>query len=69
MTIREMTYYKLYLKNCLQQQDDPRADDDDFIQARADRAGEVYEQGRREGLAVWQAQERAIKTLTTGLDT
>ena len=30
---------------------------------------EAYEQGRREGLAMWQAQERAIRTLTTGLDT
>ncbi len=64
-----MTYYRLYLKDFLRQQNDPRADDDEFIRARSDRAEEAYEQGRREGLAMWQAQERAIRTLTTGLDT
>lgn len=63
-----MTYYRLYLKDFLRQQDDSRADDEDFIQARSDKAEDVYEQGRREGLAVWQAQERAIRVLTTGLD-
>ena len=69
MTSKQMTYYRLYLKNYLQQQDDSRADDEDFIQACSNKAKNVYEQGRREGLAVWQAQMRAIRTLTTGLDT
>lgn len=69
MTNMEMTYYRLYLKDYLRQQDDPRADDEEFVQSRCDRAEEVYEQGRRDGLAVWQAQERAIRTLTVGLDT
>ena len=69
MANKEMTYYRLYLKDFLWQQDDPRAEDEEFVQSRCDRAEEVYEQGRREGLAVWQAQERAIRTLTVGLDT
>ena len=69
MTTKEMTYYRLYLKDCLRQLNDARADDEAFIEARSDRAEEVYEQGRREGLAVWQAHERAIRTLTIGLDT
>ena len=68
MEIGDMTYYKLYLKNYLREQNDLRADDDEFISSRSDRAEEVYEQGRREGLAVWQAQERAIRTLTEDLD-
>lgn len=68
MEIGDMTYYKLYLKNYLLEQNDVRADDDEFISSRSDRAEEVYEQGRREGLAVWQAQERAIRTLTEDLD-
>lgn len=63
-----MTYYKLYLKNYLREQNDVRADDDDFISSRSDWAEEVYEQSRREGLAVWQAQERAMRTLTEHLD-
>lgn len=69
MANKEMTYYRLYLKDFLRQQDDPRAEDEEFVQSRCDRAEEVYEQGRCEGLAVWQAQERAIRTLTVGLDT
>lgn len=68
MTKEEMTYYRLYLKDHLRQQHDPRADDEEFLRARSDRAEEAYEQGRREGLAVWQAQERAIRSLTTELD-
>ena len=52
MTKEEMTYYRLYLKDYLRQQHDPRADDEEFLRARSDRAEEAYEQGRREGLAV-----------------
>ena len=63
-----MTYYKLYLKKYLREQNDVRVDDDGFISSRSDSAEEVYEQGRREGLAVWQAQERAMRTLTAHLD-
>lgn len=69
MTNKEMTYYRLYLKDYLLQQGDSRANDDDFINDRSDKAEEVYEQGRHEGLAVWQAHERAIHTLTSVLDT
>ena len=53
MTNKEMTYYRLYLKDYLLQQGDSRANDDDFINDRSD----------------WQAHERAIHTLTSGLDT
>lgn len=63
-----MTYYRLYLKNYLREQNDVRADDDAFIASRSDMAEDIYEQGRREGLAVWQAQERAIRALTEGLN-
>ena len=38
MTSKQMTYYRLYLKNYLQQQDDSRADDEDFIQVRSNKA-------------------------------
>lgn len=63
-----MNYYKLYLKNYLREQDDLRADDDEFISSRSVRAEDVFEKGRREGLAVWQAQERAMRTLVEDLD-
>ena len=63
-----MNYYKLYLKNYLREQDDLRADDDEFISSRSDRAEDVFEKGRREGLAVLQAQERAMRTLVEDLD-
>ena len=68
MIKEDMTYYGLYLKNYLREQADARADDEDFIAARTSRAEELYEQGRREGLAVWQAQERAMHSLTEGLN-
>ena len=31
MANKEMTYYRLYLKDFLRQQDDPRADDEEFV--------------------------------------
>jgi hypothetical protein len=68
MEIPDMTYYRLYLKNYLREQDDVRADDEEFVESRSNRAEEMYEQGRREGLAVWQAQERAIRVLTEDLN-
>lgn len=68
MDIEDMNYYKLYLKNYLREQDDVRTDDDEFISSRSERAEDVFEQGRREGLAVWQAQERAMRTLVEDLD-
>ncbi len=37
MTNKEMTYYRLYLKDYLLQQGDSRANDDDFINDRSAR--------------------------------
>ena len=59
----ELSYYRLYLKKYLVDTNDPRKDVDDFINSRADLAEEEFEERRRDGLTVDQAQERAIAVL------
>ena len=60
-------YYGLYLLKYLQDENDPRQTDDDFINSRAEAAAEEFEQESREGMSVDASQERAIVVLMDGL--
>lgn len=60
-------YYGLYLLKYLQDENDPRQTDDDFINSRAEAAAEEFEQASREGMSVDASQERAIVVLMDGL--
>lgn len=64
----ELSYYRLYLLRFLKEQEDERANDDEFIGARADAAEIEYEERRRDGLTVDQAQELAMAVLLEGFD-
>lgn len=63
----EFSYYSLFLKYYLTEIGDSRRDDSSFIEERAAHAGEVFEESRRDGLNVFQAQERATEALIEGL--
>lgn len=65
---KELSYYRLYLKKYLIDTDDPRKDVDDFIDSRAELAEVEFEEARRDGLTVNQAQERAIAILMDGVE-
>ena len=64
----ELSYYCLYLLHFLKEQEDERANNDEFIDERADAAEIEYEERRRDGLTVDQAQECAMAVLLEGLD-
>lgn len=64
----EMSYYQLYLKKYLAETKDPRKDVEDFINSRADLAEMEWEERRRDGLTVDQAQECAITVLMDGIE-
>lgn len=64
----ELSYYRLYLLRFLKEQEDERANDDEFIDARADAAEIEYEERRLDGLTVDQAQECAMAVLLEGFD-
>ena len=66
-TTRELDYYELYLLDYLRQHRFSQQHDRDFIRARADEAAETYEQERRNGHSMDQAQELAMTALTKGL--
>lgn len=63
----DLSYYRLYLLNYLKENHPDRAADTDFINDRADRAAEVYEQSRLEGNTPDGAQELAMTSLVKGL--
>lgn len=65
---RELSYYRLYLLRFLLQQKDERATDEVFISSRAEAAEKEWEECRRDGLAVDQAQEKAMAVLVEGFD-
>ena len=65
---RELSFYCLYLMYHLREQGDERATDEDFINSRADAAEIEWEERRRDGLTVDQAQEMAMAVLLEGLD-
>ena len=58
--------FGVYLRKYLTEEDDPRANDKEFVNGRADAAAAEYETRRLEGLSVEQAQESAMKVLTRG---
>lgn len=64
----EMSYYRLYLKKYLTETNDPRKDVEDFINSRADLAEMEWEERRRDGLTVDQAQDCAITVLMDGIE-
>ena len=64
----DFNYYALYLKKYLVDNDDPRKDDAEFINDRADLAGLEYESNRLNGLEVFQAEELAMEVLMSGLE-
>lgn len=63
----DLNYYALYLRKYLTEEEDPRANDTEFINGRADAAAAEFETRRLEGMTVDQAQESAMKVLTHGL--
>ncbi len=63
----EFSYYSLFLKKHLQDIGDSRADDNDFISESAERAEIEFEESRRDGLTVDQAQEKAMSVLVSGV--
>ena len=65
---KEMSYYRLYLKKYLFDTNDPRKSVDDFIESRSELAEIEFEDARRDGLTVDQAQERAIAVLMEGVE-
>lgn len=64
----ELSYYRLYLLRFLKEQEIERANDVGFIDSRADAAEIEYEERRRDGLTVDQAQELAIAVLLEGFN-
>lgn len=62
-----LSYYGLYLKGYLRDTDDPRQDDIGFINGRADTAEKTFEEARRDGRNVDQAEELAMSVLMEGL--
>ena len=63
----ELSYYGLYLLSYLREHHPDKADDTAFIEERADRATEAFEQARREGYLPEGAQELAMTALLEGL--
>lgn len=63
----ELSYYRLYLQRVLREQGDT-AISDDFLDERSAAAEEEFEESRRDGLTVDQAQERAMSVLLEGFN-
>lgn len=63
----ELSYYALYLKQYLRENHPDKIDNHKLIAERTERAAELFEQLRREGLSVEAAQESAMAELLRGL--
>ncbi|WP_175636708.1 DUF1896 family protein [Bacteroides fragilis] len=63
----ELSYYGLYLLSYLKENHPDKTDDAAFIESRADRAADAFEQARREGYLPEGAQELAMTALLDGL--
>ncbi|WP_278995811.1 DUF1896 family protein [Alistipes finegoldii] len=63
----ELSYYGLYLLSYLKENHPDKAHDAAFVESRADRAAEMFEQARREGYPPEGAQEIAMAALLEGL--
>lgn len=61
-------YYSSYLRGVLRQQRNEKLFDQQFINERAEKASEEFENQRRAGVSVISAQELAMKVLLDGLD-
>lgn len=64
---RELSYYGMYLRKFLEETDSSKKNDETFINERADAAEIEYEERRRDGLTVDQAQECAMAVLVAGI--
>ena len=64
---KELSYYGMYLRKFLNEIDSPMKNDDDFIDSRADAAEIEYEERRRDGKSVFEAQECAMAVLVQGI--
>ena len=63
----ELSYYGLYLLFYLREHHPDKAHDTAFVEERADRAAEAFEQARHEGYLPEGAQELAMAALLEGL--
>ncbi len=63
----ELSYYGLYLLSFLNENHPERLPDTDFIETRSALTDDIYEQARREGHTVEQAQELAMTALLKDL--
>ena len=63
-----MSYYRRYLQLLEKQYGSGFPIEDDELDERADAAEEEYENARRDGLTVDQAQERAMTALLEGIE-
>ena len=63
----KLSYYGLYLLSYLREHHPDKADNATFVEERADRAAEAFEQARREGYLPEGAQELAMSALLEGL--
>lgn len=63
----DLNYYALYLRNYLNEEEDRRANDTEFISQRSDAAAGEFETRRLEGMTVDQAQECAMSVLLADL--
>ena len=64
----EFQYTRLYLKKYLIDNDNPKADNADFINNRGAAAEEAYEKAFRSGLTPNQAREVAMHVLMEGIE-
>lgn len=64
---RELSYYGMYLRKFLEEIDSPKKDDESFINDRANAAEIEYEERRRDGKSVFEAQECAMSVLVQGI--
>lgn len=64
---RELSYYGMYLRKFLEEIDSPKKNDESFINERADAAEIEYEERRRDGKSVFEAQECAMAVLVAGI--
>ena len=64
---KKFSYYGLYLRKYLKDAGSPLQHDEEFINERTGQAEAEYENTRRDGLTVDQAQERAMSVLISGI--
>ena len=65
---KELSYYGMYLRKFLEEIDSPKKNDESFINERADAAEIEYEERRRDGKSVFEAQVCAMSVLVAGVD-